>query len=83
LSFQSSKKKSQIFHHLRHHFLKPSAQICESGGQMQFLQSPLFVALQDGFERLLEGVKSDERQFIVNAECLKSAVLEAIFMSRQ
>jgi hypothetical protein len=53
----------------------------ESGGQMQFLQSPLFVALQDGFQRLLEGVESDEFQFIVNGHCLKSTVFEAILIS--
>jgi hypothetical protein len=55
--------------------------MCESAAEMRFLQSPLFVALKDGFARLLEGVKSDEFQFIVNGECLKSTVLEAIFIS--
>jgi hypothetical protein len=55
--------------------------MCESGGEMQFFQSPLFVALQAGFERLLEGVKSDEFQFIVNGECLKSTVFEAMLIS--
>jgi hypothetical protein len=55
--------------------------MCESAAEMRFLQSPLFVALQDGFERLLEGVQSDEFHFIVNGECLKSTVFEAILIS--
>jgi hypothetical protein len=48
---------------------------------MQFHQSPLFVALQNGFERLLEVIKSDEFVFIINGESHKSTVLEVILIS--
>jgi hypothetical protein len=39
------------------------------------------VAFQDGFERLLKGIESEEFVFIVNGESLKSTVFEAIFIS--
>jgi hypothetical protein len=39
------------------------------------------MAFQDGFERLLSGVESDEFEFLVNDECLKNTVFEAILIS--
>jgi hypothetical protein len=50
-------------------------------GKMQFAQSPLFITLQNGLERLLEVLQTDEFMFIVNGESQKSTVLEAVLIS--
>jgi hypothetical protein len=48
---------------------------------MPSYQSPLFLTLQNGFERLLEVIQSDEFVFIINGESQKSTVLEAVLIS--
>jgi Txe/YoeB family toxin of Txe-Axe toxin-antitoxin module len=60
-----------------------STQMRESHGEMQFLQSALFVALKKRFDRLFAGVQSDGFEVIGNPECLKSLVSEAILISRK
>jgi hypothetical protein len=43
--------------------------------------SPVLVTLQDGLERLLESVESEEFYFVVNGEELKSMIAEATLIS--
>jgi hypothetical protein len=47
------------------------------------LPSPLLVALNGGWERLLESVTAEEFVFVVNGESVESSVLEAVLISEK
>jgi hypothetical protein len=44
-------------------------------------QSPLFVVLQDGFERVLRILENETFEFVVKGERLKSTIAEAVLIS--
>jgi hypothetical protein len=53
----------------------------QSGGEVHFSHSPLFLALQDGFDRLFDVFQSDKFVFRVNGESVNTTVIEAVLIS--